>query len=348
MVPPSFLKSNARGFYSLAVLLFIIYILVSHSIQSPIHSREVPSKIQSDEQLDECWTDAAGRFLAEGKVLKCNRRQSNIELQGGYELSFNESGTKDVPLLSDPFRVMFCWIPKVACTKFKALLQRIAGDPDWKRGSIHNLSEYGKMMESTAFPLSTLNNIINDDDWLRAVYIRDPVERFLSAYMDKVVMGQRRVADGEMSNRVLTNLELNRTFGPSASDVEAFIHSSPWQRNDHFTHQLNFCGFKKRRDMWNRIALYGSNVAETSLEIFGHRFDVPISSGWKDNLGMWGSPTIHANVGDDQLSLLCSLCNEGNGVFQLLADVLSEDYVFFHLPPSSYCDNYLQKCSDSA
>jgi hypothetical protein len=60
---------------------------------------------------------------------------------------------------------------------------------DWRKGSDkgnipHNPS-YNGLKYLNHYPLKTALEMLTDPEWTRAIFVRDPKERFFSAYLDK-------------------------------------------------------------------------------------------------------------------------------------------------------------------
>ncbi|CAM9963243.1 unnamed protein product [Discosporangium mesarthrocarpum] len=83
-------------------------------------------------------------------------------------------------------------IPKVACTQFHQLFLRMQGSKGWNSkvlGKVHFHKDKHKYTLSSIHGMnsSKATVIMNDPTWTRAVFLRDPAERFLSCYLDKIV-----------------------------------------------------------------------------------------------------------------------------------------------------------------
>eukprot|EP00980_Cylindrotheca_fusiformis_P010053 scaffold2220_cov75-Cylindrotheca_fusiformis.AAC.8 len=95
------------------------------------------------------------------------------------------------PIVVQEFKLLFFTIPKVSCTLWKQLFRRIQGLPDWKKQNHtyylpHN-PEFNGLTYLNQFNTSYAKQIFDDPSWTKAIFVRDPKERFLSAYLDKVV-----------------------------------------------------------------------------------------------------------------------------------------------------------------
>lgn len=89
-------------------------------------------------------------------------------------------------LVDREHQLVFFTIPKVACTEWIKLFVRMQGADDWG----HHPHVRPDRPFLSRLPLSDVEQILNDDRWFTAVFFRDPVERMLSAYLDKLVFRQ--------------------------------------------------------------------------------------------------------------------------------------------------------------
>lgn len=102
------------------------------------------------------------------------------------------------PMVDEAHRLIFCEQPKVACTEFKRLFMRLIGKPpmepvqhkdgpyqegDWvhdpKTNGIPRLSDYS---------IAAAQRMLEDPQWTKAIFVRDPLEKVLSGYLDKCRM----------------------------------------------------------------------------------------------------------------------------------------------------------------
>jgi hypothetical protein len=93
------------------------------------------------------------------------------------------------PIVLPSHRLLLFTIPKVGCTVLKQLARRIMGLPDWQRGDDeipHDPAKNG-LRYLNQYSLAEATAMMRDPCWTRAVFVRDPHERVLSAYLDKVV-----------------------------------------------------------------------------------------------------------------------------------------------------------------
>jgi len=95
------------------------------------------------------------------------------------------------PVVIHRYKLLFYPIPKVACTEWKLLFRRMERQPEWETTGLimkflhqpvtNNLTTLDQI------PFDEAQDILTSSEWTRAVFVREPKERLLSAYLDKVV-----------------------------------------------------------------------------------------------------------------------------------------------------------------
>jgi hypothetical protein len=95
------------------------------------------------------------------------------------------------PVVVEEFKLVFFTVPKVACTTWKQLFRRIQGIPNWdvqdSQKRLPHDPDKNKLKYLWHYSVEDANRIMTSPDWTRAIFIRDPKERFLSAFLDKGV-----------------------------------------------------------------------------------------------------------------------------------------------------------------
>ena len=86
------------------------------------------------------------------------------------------------PIVVESQKLIFFAYPKVATTTWKKLFRRMEGYDDWKTANPHIK---GGLVHLTNLNMSYAEKILNSPDYTRAVIVRDPKERFVSAWFDK-------------------------------------------------------------------------------------------------------------------------------------------------------------------
>lgn len=92
--------------------------------------------------------------------------------------------------ISQKYKIVYFEIPKTGCSTIKKTLQYIESDGQAiKKEQIHNKVN-SPLKGIFDFDSKISENILSSDDWFKFVFIRNPYERVLSAYLDKIVTNQ--------------------------------------------------------------------------------------------------------------------------------------------------------------
>ena len=92
----------------------------------------------------------------------------------------------------EEYQLIFFTVPKVGCTVFKQLFRRMAKYNNWKKsasGIPHNPQING-LTYLYNYNVNNATAMLTSDNWTKAIFVRDPKERLLSAYLDKAVRKQ--------------------------------------------------------------------------------------------------------------------------------------------------------------
>lgn len=95
------------------------------------------------------------------------------------------------PIVLEEFKLIFFTIPKVACTVWKKLFRRMMKYRDWRVQNKVRMVPYSPMYNGLRYlyhyDAERATHFMTSPQYTRAVFVRDPKERFVSAYLDKVV-----------------------------------------------------------------------------------------------------------------------------------------------------------------
>jgi len=100
------------------------------------------------------------------------------------------------PIVVEDYKLIFFTIPKVGCTVWKQLFRRMMGYDNWKDqneelGLPHDPRTNGlKYLHN--YSLERASEIMSDPSWTRALMVRDPKMRFLSAFLDKAMRNDHK------------------------------------------------------------------------------------------------------------------------------------------------------------
>lgn len=190
------------------------------------------------------------------------------------------------PIVVEKYKLIFFTIPKVGCTVFKQLFRRMANIPNWidvgKDGLLPHLPSKNGLKYLHSYDIPTATEMLKSSEWTRAIFLRDPKERFLSAYLDKAVRDK-----GDY-----VNIQCCPDCGKEAATVEGFLgvmkhcvdpHWMPQahRMEDRFWETIDFVGHIETAAVDTRVLLERLGAWEE----FG-------SSGW----GITGNESIFQSI----------------------------------------------------
>ena len=108
--------------------------------------------------------------------------------QTGSEFNASENPRLDYIIVNDKYRVLYCYIPKVACTNLQRIFLLLTGKVNRtyplqiKPGEVH-----GALHKHLTFlhTLSAESIQYRLKHYRKVIFVREPLERFLSAYRNK-------------------------------------------------------------------------------------------------------------------------------------------------------------------
>jgi hypothetical protein len=154
-------------------------------------------------------------------------------------------GWTDRLLLWPEEKFAFCWIDKNAGSQFNLMMNRLNKlkkgvwwESDYKELNAHELWKYHRELQV---------NVSREDGWRFGTFLRDPAERFLSAWLSKCqdwedagrnCLGKRKVPKEPVAEAVAAFEEAVRDYLP------AYMRrlSSVRFQNAHYDPQWTFCG----------------------------------------------------------------------------------------------------------
>ncbi len=219
------------------------------------------------------------------------------------------------PIVIEQYKLIFFTIPKVACTTFKQLFRRMMHFHDWKSQDPtlilpHNPAANG-LSYLWNYTLDEANHMMTSTEYTRAVFLRDPKARFLSAFLDKG-MGQFgdfvRVkccpTTGDCSNQAQTSqgfLQLiHKCSDPHWDPQSARMEPKYWKYINFFGHlehlDLDGPALLKRIGAWEEYGLTGwgkdgnASLFQTNAVDQTHATD---SSG---KVWQWLTPSLERQI----------------------------------------------------
>lgn len=137
------------------------------------------------------------------------------------------------PIVLESHKLVFFTIPKVGCTVWKQLFRRMMGFPDWQSqdGEIllpHN-PEHNGLKYLYNYTVDEANNMMTSAEWTRAMMIREPKQRFLSAFLDKSISNDHAY--------IVSKCCPDRSCVEDAQTLEGFLRLASICHNEHWRPQ---------------------------------------------------------------------------------------------------------------
>ncbi|KAJ8605653.1 hypothetical protein CTAYLR_000160 [Chrysophaeum taylorii] len=127
-------------------------------------------------------------------------------------------------------RLLFCYIEKNACTAFNTLFLRVRHQSPRRIWFHNSYREHGLAADD-------VEDLVRNESWHKAVFFREPLERFVSAFKSKCEPGHDH--DGPM--RCLRAFaRRNVSFVDAVSSI--IENDGALKPDPHFLPQVNFCG----------------------------------------------------------------------------------------------------------
>jgi hypothetical protein len=96
-------------------------------------------------------------------------------------------GWNAAPVVIESHKLIFFTVQKAGCTVFKQLFRRMMGKKDWKsRRNPADVKTNG-LKYLFDYSIAEATELMNSPDYTRAIFVRDPKEKFLSAFLDKAM-----------------------------------------------------------------------------------------------------------------------------------------------------------------
>ncbi|CAC5364355.1 CHST9 [Mytilus coruscus] len=124
--------------------------------------------------------------LTHEQLFNQNIKTDNIILQDKHvprltakEMEHIKHAFENSPIVLKKYKLIFFWNEKSGCTYWKSLFYFIQG---LKNTDVHNSHLLSYLVQ---FNHNEITEMIFDNSWTKAVFVREPRERILSCYLDK-------------------------------------------------------------------------------------------------------------------------------------------------------------------
>lgn len=167
---------------------------------------------------------------------------TNAPFMSPADVSMTNVDWSGSPIVSNELRLIYCDIPKNACTVMKRTLLRVKGLRNWDSRDglkVHDPATNG-LTKMRDLDLISANRILHDPSWTRVVIVRDPIVRFAAGFLNKcklAVFENDQLGDGNCPTQNITESQsAHRVLG-----ILEQLSESASVLNDHFRPQSQFC-----------------------------------------------------------------------------------------------------------
>lgn len=274
------------------------------------------------------YVSSSSSFLEEPPSLsRCSNLHERQAIRRPRNFRRFDHGSKYEGLYVNPeANFAFCTIEKNACSSWAAIISKLESN-----NVSNNDVNWGITHET--FTVAKANKVFQNLNSTRAVFVRDPLERFLSAFLDKCFsVGCKNIYCDRMRSEGKTKSGDQITFSQAVSWI---LDQDLSELDGHFRPQANHCELDQRIDEYNVIGLMESrNLASTAsclLERAGlERLNV--INGKEGSEPFWQPKT-----GEQTVDYLMKFYTTESA--KAVYDAFAIDYQTFDIPPPSWMDH---------
>ncbi|KAG5188112.1 Sulfotransferase family-domain-containing protein [Tribonema minus] len=185
-----------------------------------------------------------------------------------HHYQLREEDLADHLIVVPEYKIIFCSIAKVSSVAFNDLFRSLRApfDPSMLEGTrFGRIIPFGRnSYASHNWSLQNLTQAVNDRDWVKAVFYREPLTRFVSAYKEKCERrppGNRQLLGWSplaLPPRPPGSSFCSRIFGqrhPTFTEVVERLQQQPRIENAHWRPQHEFCGLRNIIQEFNFVEL---------------------------------------------------------------------------------------------
>ena len=93
-------------------------------------------------------------------------------------------------IVDDAHRLVYCYVPKVACTTWKKIMATLNGFPNQTAAAVHRRDQ-NRLKYLAEYSQAKIKTILQS--YFKFIFVREPFERLLSAYKDKFIKGDEYI-----------------------------------------------------------------------------------------------------------------------------------------------------------
>jgi hypothetical protein len=158
-------------------------LLVCSGIQCSVIKTDVAVvPLQSDVVTAPSTANIGNEAATTGKNDKLVQQGDHIYVRGDWDGS---------PVVIEEYKLIFFTSAKVGCTVWKQLFRRIMGLKDWKAEATKDYLPWNPKVNGLKYlydyDRKTASHMMSSPEYTRAIFVREPKEKLLSAYLEKGV-----------------------------------------------------------------------------------------------------------------------------------------------------------------
>ena len=209
VMAPKYAQTFAQLLMLLAILFLITNCIQMQTLNLDTTIRSLGKNENAGASLDESHTSTETSPNALTRTqdnLEPNRQHTNYYseipkrkpfvqkdlVQAGDYIYYRDDDSWDAaPIVIESHKLLFFTIPKVGCTVWKQLFRRMMNYSDWTSQDYETYQPHNPEVNGLKYlynySLEEASIMMTSPEWTRAMMVRDPKQRFLSAFLDKAV-----------------------------------------------------------------------------------------------------------------------------------------------------------------
>jgi len=219
--------------------------------------------------------------------------------------------------VSESAKFAMCIIEKNGCTTWNKALNKLT------TGNMANNSVNYNIARDTFNPVAAWN-VFSDPLAMRVVVVRDPLERLLSAFLNKCYQGDfgNCIFGTDPANHRLSFSSVLTFFSNNGNDATAL--------NPHFQLQSRHCQLKERIQEYTHISLMTKTGFDDQSICILKEAGLDRLNDQGDGTPVFGAATNQGVSQDEQVSFLKKFYTQDAA--STLVQIYQEDYETFHIP----------------
>ena len=163
------------------------------------------------------------------------------------------------PIVVEKYKLIFFPQKRVASQAFKRLLRRMSGLEDWKTGKVSDPRTNG-LKYLYNFTIDEARDMMEDNEWTKAMFVREPRQKILSAYLEKGLKN-----DGEYIRKTCCPDEgvcaktAHESFAGFLEVIQLcetpYWNPQSWRIEGKYFPYLNFIGHLEQSELYTRKLL---------------------------------------------------------------------------------------------